>query len=81
MPAITKNYYEKTFSDLGSGFAFNNPISGGWYPRLSDRGDVSIGNSLLDFMDKSEMDFSFLYRDKSFKTTYFDKPKTYDDIK
>jgi hypothetical protein len=41
---------------------------------------MSIGDSLLDFMDKSEMDFLFLYRDKSFKTTYFDKPKIYDDI-
>ena len=28
---------------------------------------MSIGNSLLDFMDKSKMDFDFLYRDKSFK--------------
>ena len=41
---------------------------------------MSVGDSLLDFMDKSEMDFAFLYKDKSFKTTYFDKPKIYDDI-
>ena len=31
---------------------------------------MSIGDSLLDFMNKSEMDFAFLYKDKSFKTTY-----------
>ena len=41
---------------------------------------MSIGDSLLDFMDKSEMNFKFLYRDKSFKTTYFGKSKIYDDI-
>ena len=41
---------------------------------------MSIGDSLLDFMNKSEMDFVFLYKDKSFKTTYFGKSEIYDDI-
>ena len=41
---------------------------------------MSVGDSLLDFMDKSEMNFKFLYRDKSFKTTYFGKSEIYDDI-
>jgi len=41
---------------------------------------MSIGDSLLDFMDESEMYYLFLYEDKSFKTTYYDKPKIYDAI-
>jgi len=41
---------------------------------------MSIGDSLLDFMDKSAMDFAFLYKDKIYMTTYFDKPKIYEDI-
>ena len=41
---------------------------------------MSIGDSLLDYMDESEMYFKFVYRDKSYKTTYFDEPKIFDDI-
>ena len=41
---------------------------------------MSIGDSLLDYMDESEMDFKFLYTDKSYKTTYFHKPKIFDAI-
>jgi len=41
---------------------------------------MSIGDSLLDYMDESKMYFKFLYKDKSFKTTYFDKTKIFDDI-
>ena len=41
---------------------------------------MSIGDSLLDYMDVTEMNFKFLYRDKSFKTTYFGKSKIFDDI-
>ena len=41
---------------------------------------MSIGDSLLDFMDKSAMDFQFLYKKKIYMTTYFDNPKIYEDI-
>ena len=41
---------------------------------------MSIGDSLLDYMDESEMDFKFLYTDKSYKTTYFHNPKIFDAI-
>ena len=41
---------------------------------------MSIGDSLLDFMDKSAMDFKFLYKNKFYMTTYFDNPKIYEDI-
>ena len=41
---------------------------------------MSIGDSLLDYMDESEMDFKFLYTDKSYKTTFFYKSKIFDAI-
>ena len=41
---------------------------------------MSIGDSLLDYMDESEMDFKFLYTDKSYKTTFFRKSKIFDVI-
>ena len=42
---------------------------------------MSIGDSLLDYMQKSQIkDIVFVYKDESFGTLFFDKPKTYDDI-
>jgi hypothetical protein len=41
---------------------------------------MSVGDSLLEFMEKSAMEFKFLYKNKLYKTTFFNNPKTYEDI-